>query len=62
MGREEPKAAITKRPGKKGLYDPAMEKDACGVGFVAHIKGIPSRQVMLDAYHINSRMDHRGGC
>ncbi|MBT3709506.1 MAG: hypothetical protein HOG19_08695, partial [Gammaproteobacteria bacterium] len=49
-------------PEKQGLYDPANEKDACGVGFVANIKGVPSHQIMLDAYHINSRMDHRGGC
>ena len=49
-------------PEKTGLYDPANEKDSCGVGFVANIKGVPSRQIMLDAYHINSRMDHRGGC
>ena len=49
-------------PEKTGLYDPAMEKDSCGVGFVANIKGRPSHQIMLDAYHINSRMDHRGGC
>ena len=44
-------------PEKQGLYDPANEKDACGVGFVANIKGVPSHQIMLDAYHINSRMD-----
>ena len=49
-------------PEKTGLYDPAFEKDSCGVGFVAHIKGQPSHQIMLDAYHLNSRMDHRGGC
>ena len=49
-------------PEKRGLYDPAMEKDSCGVGFVANIKGNPSHQIMLDAYHLNSRMDHRGGC
>ncbi len=49
-------------PEKTGLYDPANEKDSCGVGFVAHIKGKPSHQIMLDAYHVNSRMDHRGGC
>ena len=49
-------------PNKSGLYDPANEKDSCGVGFVANIKGKPSHQIMLDAYHINSRMDHRGGC
>ncbi len=49
-------------PEKTGLYDPALEKDSCGVGFVANIKGQPSHQIMLDAYHLNSRMDHRGGC
>lgn len=49
-------------PPRNGLYDPANEKDSCGVGFVANIKGVPSHQIMLDAYHLNSRMDHRGGC
>jgi len=49
-------------PEKTGLYNPASEKDSCGVGFVADIKGRPSHQIMLDAYHLNSRMDHRGGC
>ncbi|MDO8907878.1 MAG: glutamate synthase large subunit [Pseudohongiella sp.] len=49
-------------PAKTGLYDPANEKDSCGVGFVADIKGRASHQIMLDAYHLNSRMDHRGGC
>ena len=27
-------------PEKYGLYDPSNEKDSCGVGFVAHIKGV----------------------
>jgi glutamate synthase (NADPH/NADH) large chain len=49
-------------PGKQGLYDPALEKDSCGVGFVAHVKGVASHEILTDAYHINSRMDHRGGC
>ena len=49
-------------PKKKGLYDPQFEKDSCGVGLVANIKGIPSRQIMDDAFLVNSKMDHRGGC
>ncbi len=53
---------LTGLPKKHGLYDPEQEKDSCGVGFVANVKGVPSHQIMLDAYHINSRMDHRGGC
>ena len=53
---------LLQRPKKNGLYDPNSEKDSCGVGLVANIKGIPSREIMDDAYLINSRMDHRGGC
>ena len=49
-------------PKKRGLYDPQFEKDSCGVGLVANIKGIPSREIMDDAFHVNSQMDHRGGC
>jgi glutamate synthase (NADPH/NADH) large chain len=49
-------------PKKSGLYDPQFEKDSCGVGLVANIKGIPSREIMDDAFHVNSKMDHRGGC
>ena len=50
------------RPDKKGLYDPDFERDSCGVGLVANVKGLPSREIMDNAYPINSRMDHRGGC
>ena len=49
-------------PKKRGLYDPQFEKDSCGVGLVANIKGIPSREIMEDAFLVNSKMDHRGGC
>ena len=47
-------------PSKNGLYDPQFEKDSCGVGLVANIKGNPSREIMDDAFHINSKMDSRG--
>ncbi|MCA9215298.1 MAG: glutamate synthase large subunit [Planctomycetales bacterium] len=49
-------------PEKQGLYDPAFEKDACGVGFVAHIKGERSHQIVLDAEVVLRNMDHRGAC
>jgi glutamate synthase (NADPH/NADH) large chain len=49
-------------PQKQGLYDPALEKDSCGVGFVANIKGRASHQLVLDADTILQAMDHRGGC
>ena len=36
-------------PESRGLYDPAKEHDSCGVGFIAHIKGKRSRQIVDDA-------------
>ncbi|MGB7214723.1 MAG: glutamate synthase large subunit [Gammaproteobacteria bacterium] len=50
----------TQRPRAYGLYRPEMEHDSCGVGFVAHIKGIRSHQIVQDAEHLLCRMDHRG--
>jgi glutamate synthase (NADPH/NADH) large chain len=49
-------------PPKQGLYDPEFEKENCGVGFIAHIKGKPSHQNVLDASEILIAMDHRGAC
>ena len=48
-------------PEKRGLYDPANEKDSCGVGFICDIKGRPSRQIVEDTLNMNSCMEHRGG-
>ncbi len=45
-----------------GLYDPAFEHDACGIGFVAHIKGIKAHQNVTDALTILENMEHRGAC
>ena len=52
--------SMVQRPEKSGLYDPQFEKDSCGVGFLAHIKGKRSHQILLDASNILCRMDHRG--
>ena len=49
-------------PAAQGLYDPQNEKDACGVGIVANIKGIPSNQIVQDALTALVHMSHRGGC
>ena len=43
-----------------GLYDPANEHDACGVGFVAHIKGQKSHAIVSNALKILENLDHRG--
>jgi glutamate synthase (NADPH) large chain len=49
-------------PQRQGLYDPALEKENCGVGFIAHIKGQASHQFVLDASTMLVAMDHRGAC
>ncbi|MDR2127447.1 MAG: glutamate synthase subunit alpha [Burkholderiaceae bacterium] len=43
-----------------GLYDPALEHDACGVGFVAHIKGVKRHDIVTQALKILENIDHRG--
>ncbi|KAK0613827.1 hypothetical protein B0T14DRAFT_569832 [Immersiella caudata] len=47
-------------PVKQGLYDPDLEKDACGVGFACHIKGKPSHKIVSDARNLLCNMTHRG--
>ncbi|MDA0190045.1 MAG: glutamate synthase-related protein, partial [Proteobacteria bacterium] len=47
-------------PERQGLYDPANERDACGVGFVAHIKGQKSHAIVEQGLQILKNLDHRG--
>lgn len=47
-------------PERQGLYDPANEHDACGVGFVAHIKGQKSHSIIEQGLLILKNLDHRG--
>ncbi len=51
---------INTLPLKQGLYDPANEHDACGVGFVAHIKGEKSHDIVQQGLTILKRVTHRG--
>ncbi|HMZ00636.1 MAG TPA: hypothetical protein PLU79_13375, partial [Burkholderiaceae bacterium] len=44
----------------QGLYDPANEHDACGVGFVAHIKGQKAHSIVAQGLKILENLDHRG--
>ena len=46
----------------KGLYDSRFEHDACGIGFVASIKGNKSHQNISDALTVLENMEHRGAC
>ncbi|MEK7697511.1 MAG: hypothetical protein AAB346_05200, partial [Pseudomonadota bacterium] len=48
------------RPG--GLYDPATEHDACGVGFVVDIKGRRSHTLVEQGLTILKNLQHRGAC
>ena len=47
-------------PQAQGLYDPALDKDSCGVGFIADIKGRKSHQIVDDALAILCNLEHRG--
>ena len=47
-------------PQARGLYDPALDKDSCGVGFIADIKGRKSHQIVEDALSILCNLEHRG--
>ena len=47
-------------PEAQGLYSPANEHDACGVGFVAHIKGKKTHSIVEQGLLILKNLDHRG--
>ena len=49
-------------PGDQGLYRASDEHDACGVGFVAHIKGGPSHDIVRQALDLLINLEHRGAC
>ncbi|KAI9885309.1 MAG: glutamate synthase [NADH] [Watsoniomyces obsoletus] len=56
----ENKSWASALPLKQGLYDPELEKDSCGVGFAAHIKGQASHKIVSDARNLLCNMTHRG--
>ena len=47
-------------PPRQGLYDPANEHDACGLGFVANIKNVKSHDIVRDGLTILENLEHRG--
>ncbi len=47
---------------QQGLYDPAHEHDACGVGFVANIRGEKSHDVVSQGIQVLINLEHRGAC
>jgi glutamate synthase domain-containing protein 2/glutamate synthase domain-containing protein 1/glutamate synthase domain-containing protein 3 len=49
-------------PPRQGLYDPAHEHDACGMGFVASIRGQKSHDIVVKGIEVLIRLTHRGAC
>src|SRR5690349_739328 len=49
-------------PPAQGLYDPRQERDACGMGFVASVKGEKSHEVILRGIEVLVNLTHRGAC
>lgn len=53
---------MNKETQSEGLYRPEFEHDACGVGFITHVKGKKTHQQLLDALIMLENMEHRGAC
>ena len=49
-------------PEAQGLYDPRNEHDACGIGFVANIKGHKSHEIIVKGIQVLINLTHRGAC
>ena len=47
-------------PGRRGLYDPRFEHDACGVNFIVHMKGLRSHQIVQHGIGALCNLEHRG--
>ena len=48
-------------PPKQGMYDPALEHDACGIGFVVNVQGKRSHEIVRQGLTILANLAHRGG-
>jgi glutamate synthase (ferredoxin) len=62
IGKERRAQGPISAPPAQGLYDPQFEHDACGLGFVVHMKGKKSHQIVTDGLKILVHLDHRGAC
>jgi len=49
-------------PSAQGLYDPAHEHDACGIGFVANVRGQKSHDIINKGIEVLINLTHRGAC
>src|SRR6266478_3907067 len=62
MAEARRRPAVPGPPPAQGLYDPAHEHDACGVGFVVDIKGRRSHTIVRQALSVLINLLHRGAC
>ena len=53
---------MSEQPGPFGLYSPQHEHDSCGVGFIVHLKGRKSHQIIQDGLQALENLNHRGAC
>jgi glutamate synthase (NADPH) large chain len=60
MKNEEMNRHNIRRPEAEGLFDPAFERDACGVGFIADMKGRKSHRIVEGGLEILTNLEHRG--
>ncbi len=60
MNTNAPEKAVIERPEAQGLFDPAFERDACGVGFIADLGGKKSNKIVADALGMLCNLEHRG--
>jgi glutamate synthase domain-containing protein 1 len=60
----EKQAELRAAAEREGMYRPELEHDACGMGFVAHIKGVKSHSIVANALAVLEHLTHRGatGC
>ncbi len=61
-GRGESEMDAPGLPQAQGLYDPRHEHDSCGVGFIVHLKGKRSHQIVRDGLTALENLNHRGAC
>ncbi|MBV9766656.1 MAG: hypothetical protein JOZ48_17555, partial [Acidobacteriaceae bacterium] len=54
--------SLNQLPQPQGLYHPANEHDACGIGFVVNIQGEASHDIVLKGLEILVNLRHRGAC
>src|SRR5216683_1034590 len=59
---KRPLGGVPGLPPAQGLYHPANERDACGMGFVANVRGQKSHEIILQGIQVLINLTHRGAC